>query len=49
MNTYKALQAVIAELDTLYNSPSTEEVEDRIAELESEQRSLAWDMDARIW
>ena len=49
MNVYKELVSVEKELEKLYKMPKTEENENKIADLEEIQRSLAWDFDARIF
>ena len=49
MNVYKDLVNVEEELEKLYKMPKTEENENKIADLEEIQRSLAWDFDARIF
>lgn len=49
MNVYKELTKVEKELEKLYKMPTTEENENKIADLEEIQRSLAWDFDARIF
>ena len=49
MNVYKELTRVEKELEKLYKMPKTEENENKIADLEEIQRSLAWDFDARIF
>ena len=49
MNVYKELTKVEKELEKLYKMPKTEENENKIADLEEIQRSLAWDFDARIF
>ena len=45
----KDLLKRIKELEKLYKMPKTEENENKIADLEEIQRSLAWDFDARIF
>ena len=49
MNVYKELTNVEKELEKLYKMPRTEENENKTADLEEIQRSLAWDFDARIF
>lgn len=49
MNAYRLYKAALAELEELYRLPKSEQPEDRIAELEEQLDSLAWELDARIY